>query len=131
MVVNGLSTALKAARNSVTDSPASNTAQIKAIASIVLVKPEWYRFGIKEVAMSTNLTLKNIPDNIYDSLKQAALLNHRSLNSEVLACLEQILLPTRISPEARLERAKKLRSAFDNSHFHTEDIAAAIEQGRP
>jgi len=35
--------------------------------------------------MPTTLTLKNIPDELYGRLKQAAEVHHRSLNSEVIA----------------------------------------------
>lgn len=43
--------------------------------------------------MPATITLKNIPDAIYEQLKQAAEAHHRSLNSEVIACLETQLLP--------------------------------------
>jgi plasmid stability protein len=35
------------------------------------------------------ITLKNIPDEIYERLKVIAKLNHRSLNSEIINCLEK------------------------------------------
>lgn len=78
----------------------------------------------------TTVTLKNIPDEIYQSLKVAATAHHRSMNSEIIACLEQVLLPTRVSADERLQRAKQIRNSLNNQQFSVEDIADAIEQGR-
>ena len=38
------------------------------------------------------ITVKNIPDDLYENLKLAAQVNHRSINSEIIACLEKELL---------------------------------------
>jgi len=53
-------------------------------------------------AMATTMTLKNLPDDIYERLKVAAKANHRSINSEVIACLEKALLSAQVSPKERL-----------------------------
>ena len=39
------------------------------------------------------LLLRNLPDDLYQRLKQRALQNHRSLGSEALALLENALAP--------------------------------------
>jgi hypothetical protein len=39
------------------------------------------------------LLLRNLPDDLYQRLKQRALQNHRSLASEALALLENALAP--------------------------------------
>ncbi|HNS57464.1 MAG TPA: Arc family DNA-binding protein, partial [Nitrosomonas europaea] len=41
--------------------------------------------------MPTTLTLKNIPDDVYERLKVAAEVHRRSLNSEIIVCLETVL----------------------------------------
>ena len=81
--------------------------------------------------MGTTLTLKNIPDTIYDNLKQAADAHHRSINSEVIACLERVLLPSKDGQEERLARARQIRVSLNPKQFKAADIAKAIEQGRP
>ena len=48
--------------------------------------------------MPTNLTLKGVPDEVYERLKTSASDNHRSLNSEISARLEAQVLPRRSSP---------------------------------
>lgn len=60
--------------------------------------------------MPTTLTLKNIPDDVYERLKLAAGLHRRSLNSEAIVCLEAVLVPARITPGERIARARKLRA---------------------
>lgn len=43
--------------------------------------------------MPTTLTLKNIPDEVYERLKLSAAVHRRSLNSEAIVCLESVLIP--------------------------------------
>lgn len=81
--------------------------------------------------MSTSITLKNIPEDIYKSLKQAADTHHRSINSEVIFCLEQVLLPSKIEQDQRLTRAREIRTGLKPKKFKPADINKAIEQGRP
>ena len=80
--------------------------------------------------MPTTLTLKNIPDEVYERLKAAAELHRRSLNSEAIVCLESVLLPTRVTPSDRLARARELRASLPPAHFTAKDIDAAKRAGR-
>jgi plasmid stability protein len=85
-----------------------------------------------EEIMPTTLTLKNIPDEVYDRLKAAAGAHRRSLNSEAIVCLEAALLPARrISAEERLERIRALRAELKGVDFSDEDIDAFKREGRP
>ena len=76
------------------------------------------------------LTVKNIPETLYNRLKEAASANHRSINSELIHCLEQMLLPTRVSPSEHLQRARELRRGIDASLVDIDDIQDAINEGR-
>lgn len=38
-----------------------------------------------------SITVKNIPDDLYKRLKQRAAANHRSINSEIIVCIEQVV----------------------------------------
>lgn len=80
--------------------------------------------------MATALTLKNIPADVYDRLKAAARANRRSLNSEVIVCLEAVLAPSKIAPGERLARAQQLRAGFDRT-FCANDIQTFKNEGRP
>ena len=81
--------------------------------------------------MPTTLTLKNIPDEVYDRLKLAAGMHRRSLNSEAIVCLEAVLAPTKISPSERLARARRLRADLTAVKFSLRDIDALKRKGRP
>jgi antitoxin FitA len=80
--------------------------------------------------MSTSITLKNIPEPVYRRIKLAAKRHHRSMNSEIIACLEQALAPQAVDLEARLEAARKLRGQYTGPDLKSDDIAAAIERER-
>ena len=76
------------------------------------------------------LTVKNIPETLYNRLKEAASAHHRSINSELIHCLEQILLPKRVSPSEHLKRARELRHGIEANLVDADDIQSAINKGR-
>ena len=80
--------------------------------------------------MPTTLTLKNIPDELYERLKSSAETNRRSLNSEAIVCLESVLLPGRVPVSERLARARALRAALPKAKFRAKDIDAYKREGR-
>ena len=81
--------------------------------------------------MPTTLTLKNIPDAVYERLKSAAEAHRRSLNSEAIVCLESVLMPTRMPPGERLARARELRASLPKGKFLAGDIDVAKRLDRP
>ena len=80
--------------------------------------------------MPTTLTLKNIPDDVYARLRLSAEAHRRSMNSEVLVCLEAVLLPAKVAPTERLARARALRDALPRGKFRAADIDALKRDGR-
>jgi plasmid stability protein len=80
--------------------------------------------------MPAAITLKNIPDEIYERLKASASAHHRSLNMEAVACLEQVLLPTRATAQEHLARARQLRATQPRGKFKPTDIDRAVDRGR-
>lgn len=77
------------------------------------------------------LTVKNIPDSLYEQLKSAAELHRRSINSEVLVCLEKVLVAKKTNTKDRLQRIEKLRASIKPNLITADDIDQAIENGRP
>jgi len=55
------------------------------------------------------LTIKNVPDKLVRRLKSQAALHRRSLNLEVIACLEGATGATPIDPDALLATARAIR----------------------
>ncbi len=80
--------------------------------------------------MPTTLTLKNIPDEIYERLKASAAEHHRSLNSEAIVCLESALGPRKVGVEERLRRAHESRSRMRGPGLSLEEIDALKREGR-
>jgi len=78
----------------------------------------------------TTLTLKNIPDEVYQRLKASAETHRRSLNSEAIVCLESVLLPGNTDPAERLARARALRAALPKSKFKARDMDTMKREGR-
>lgn len=77
------------------------------------------------------LTLKNVPDDLHQRLKERAARNGRSLNREAIRCLDDA--SRRPDPDTLLEEAAALRArlAAKGASFTAEEIEAAINQGRP
>ncbi len=80
--------------------------------------------------MPTNLTLKNVPDEVYERLKASAEAHRRSLNSEAIVCLESVLVPGNVGVTERLSRARALRAALPKGKFSAKDIATFKREGR-
>lgn len=64
----------------------------------------------KERTVAT-MTIKNMPDPLLKRLKKQAVVHRRSLNLEVIACLEQLAHSVPVDPDALLVRARALRRA--------------------
>jgi len=76
------------------------------------------------------ITVKNIPDNLYESLKVSATTHRRSINSELIVCLEKVLLPTKATPQDHVNAARKLRSEAKGSLLTDKDMGKAKNAGR-
>ena len=55
------------------------------------------------------LTIKNIPDEVYQRLKHQAAQHRRSLNQEIISCLEQSSGGVPMDPGTFLARAREIR----------------------
>lgn len=80
--------------------------------------------------MPTTLTLKSIPDDVYERLEASAEAHRRSLNNEAIVCLETVLLPGNMPPAERLARARALRASLPQGKLRAQDIDAFKRQGR-
>ena len=78
-----------------------------------------------------SLTIKNVPEPLYNRLKEQARLHRRSLNSEVIACLETLLLPTAVDPDDYLARIDELQQRLDLTPPTDTFLADAKAEGRP
>jgi len=77
------------------------------------------------------LTVKNIPDELYMQLKRHAELNRRSLNSEIIVCIERAVRSRRIQPDVILTRARRLRAKTAQYPITDDEFNEAKTIGRP
>jgi antitoxin FitA len=61
-----------------------------------------------------NITVNNIPDDLYDRLKQLAEANRRSISSEVIVCIEKTVGRPSFDPREFLAEARHLRQRVSN-----------------
>ena len=80
--------------------------------------------------MSTTITLKGIPENVYTQLKSSAEANRRSLNSEAIACLETVLVPRKTSALGHASKAQAIRERLQTQAFSSQDIDEFKRSGR-
>lgn len=78
----------------------------------------------------TTITLKNIPDNLHQRLKESATQHHRSLNREIIARLEAQLMPPARNVESKLTELRQLRQR-QPVYAVPEEIDALKHEGRP
>lgn len=76
-----------------------------------------------------NVTVKDLPEALHRRLKARALRNRRSLNREIIACLEAAVVPQRVNPDALLARAASLRRQVSRK-LTDADLAALRNAGR-
>ncbi|WP_322801583.1 FitA-like ribbon-helix-helix domain-containing protein [Thermoflexus sp.] len=77
------------------------------------------------------LTIKNMPEDLYRRLKRRAEMHRRSLNSEIIFCLEQAVGAYRVDPEIFLVRARQLREKTRMHPLDEATLNAAKRTGRP
>lgn len=75
-------------------------------------------------------TIKNIPDDLYEKLKQDAEQNRRSINSEFLICLERALLAPKLNITTTLRRIRKVREKTSAYRLTDRALSKAKGDGR-
>lgn len=80
--------------------------------------------------MPTTLTLKGVPDEVYERLKASASANHRSLNSEIIARLESQLMPQRTTALEHLAAIRAVRARLSEVSFDHAAVDRIKRQGR-
>jgi len=72
------------------------------------------------------LTIKGMPSAMYERLKKSAKRHRRSLNSEIIVCVERALGSYRLEPEDTLRRVARIRDS-EKYRLLTDDV---LEQAR-
>jgi antitoxin FitA len=74
------------------------------------------------------LTIKNIPDDVYEQLKRRAARDRRSVNSEVIVCLEEVLGSGSVYPDTFLTSPRARRKNLSTVFVTEEDLRAAKDE---
>ena len=77
-----------------------------------------------------NLTIKNVPKLMLRRLKARAALHRRSLNLEVIACLETLVQSTPVDTEALLARVREIRRTPARTRLTDRTLARLKVAGR-
>lgn len=76
------------------------------------------------------VTIKNIPEGVYERIKTQAKTNHRSINGEILSILEQAISIPPIDVQETLKRARKVRELTAHYKITADEIEKLINEGR-
>jgi plasmid stability protein len=77
-----------------------------------------------------NLTIKNVPKELYQRLKRSAEQHRRSLNSEILVNLEKAIRSARIDVDDFLVRLDRLHGELSLPPL-TDDVLRGAKKKRP
>ena len=83
--------------------------------------PFWMRFNM------ATLTIKNLPDELYQALSQTAKKHRRSINSEAIVRLERSLSVQHVD----LDEIRALRKKTMGLHLTDKILEQAKNEGRP
>jgi plasmid stability protein len=75
-------------------------------------------------------TLKGIPDDLYERLKQRAAKHRRSINGEMLVCLEEALRGKRVDPADMLAKIDTVRERVSIQPYTQAALDAAKSRSR-
>ena len=76
------------------------------------------------------LTIRKVPDTLYERLRSRASENRRSINSEVIVCIEKVVGTRKRDVEAILARAEALREKTAEYKITDDEIDRAKTEGR-
>ena len=76
------------------------------------------------VSSLANITVKNIPDDLYEKLSRSAKINRRSINQEIIVCIENSVQNKVHTPEQVLEKARKLRKKTADHPVSNDELSS-------
>ena len=78
-----------------------------------------------------SITVKNVPADLYERLKQSAQANRRSINAEIIVCIERAVSSQPVDPEVVISRARQMRESTARYRITDEELGAARADGGP
>lgn len=81
--------------------------------------------------MPTNITIKNMPSDLYDRIRNNAKSHRRSINNEVIAIFEDALRAKRFDPDEFLASVRQLREKTKPLMLTEAMLQRIKNEGRP
>lgn len=78
-----------------------------------------------------NITLKEVPETLHRKLRERAMANKRSLNSEALYVLEKAVSPEPVNVDEMLANVRRLRGRIHGPKLTEATLREAKSGGRP
>ena len=78
----------------------------------------------------TTITVKNIPDETYERLKQQAAANHRSINGELLHLIKTSTQSSHYTAQEQLDQIRAVREKTAHYFITDQELNAAKQAGR-
>lgn len=79
---------------------------------------------------TATITVKNIPDDLYERLKLSAKVNRRKISSEIIMYIERAVRIQKVNPETLLINARQLREKTTDYVISEEEFNQANNMGR-
>lgn len=76
------------------------------------------------------ITVENVPPDLYERLKQHAEVHQRSIDREIIACIESAISEPKVHPKDILRRARKLREKTEGYVIADDEFTQAKVSGR-
>jgi plasmid stability protein len=86
-----------------------------------ILAPKWLHMA--------NVTIKNLPDELYRDLQLLAKRNQRSLNNQLIVTIQRSLRAENVDPAELRAQARQFRKRLTRG-LTPEEISLAINQGR-
>ncbi len=77
-----------------------------------------------------SITIKNIPSELYEKLKIKAQRNRRSINNEVMHCIDRSLRSSRVNAEEFIAQIESMHRKHKLPGITSRDLKAGIGKGR-
>ena len=76
-----------------------------------------------------SITIKNIPEPLLQKIKESSAANCRSMNAEIIFCLQQVLTSTQ-RQTLSLEQIRTLRAKTKDYYLTSAELETTVEDGR-
>ncbi|NJD18520.1 MAG: Arc family DNA-binding protein [Gemmatimonadetes bacterium] len=77
------------------------------------------------------MTIKKLPDDLYERLRASAERHRRSMNAEAIVCLQRGLGVAAVDPEDLLAGLRSVRERARDLYVTDAELDAARRRGRP